>query len=71
MLRKTALVQTAVPVPAGRIGVALQVTVENTERSGVICDLGYSKIFTVDTVNRLWFTVESSKTSCDRVTNPV
>ena len=54
-----------------RIGVALQVTVENTERSGVICDLGYSKIFTVDTVNRLWFTVESSKTSCDRVTNPV
>ena len=38
---------------------------------GVICDLGHSKIFTVDTVNRLCFTVESSKTSCDRVTNPV
>ena len=43
---------------SGRIGVALQVTVENTERRGVICDLVYSKIFTVDTLNRLCFTVE-------------
>ena len=43
---------------SGRIGVALQVTVENTERRGVICDLVYSKIFTVDTLNRPCFTVE-------------